>query len=67
MYRLVPALKAAFAALGGAFLFSPAGRIDRYIKRQSVEDRLYQNFARVGARMEAAMARVKDEQRKQAS
>lgn len=46
---------------GSAFALFPAGHIELPGKRLSVEERMHANFARVGARMEAAIGRVRDE------
>lgn len=64
MRRFVSALQEVLASMGNAFQWYPTGRIDQYVKRQSVEERMHRNFARVGARLEAAMGKVKDEQRR---
>ena len=63
--RLIAALQTVLVGFGGAFVWSRTGRIEQFSRRQSVEDRMHRNFARVGARMEAAMVRIRDEQRKE--
>lgn len=67
MYSMIGLLRAAVAGFGGAFGWSGTGRIQPFIRRQSVDSRIHENFARVGARMEAAMERVKDEKQKEAA
>lgn len=63
--RLIAALQTVLVGFGGAFGWSGTGRIEQFSRRQSVEDRMHRNFARVGARMEAVMAGIRDEQRKE--
>lgn len=62
MDRYVTTLNAFLAGIGGAFALFPSGQLDRYMERESVESRMYNNFARVGERLDNAANRVRDEQ-----
>ena len=64
MDRYVTTLNAFLAGIGGAFALFPSGQLDRYMERESVESRMYNNFARVGERLDSATSRVRDEQEK---
>ncbi len=61
MNKLITSLNAVLAGFGGAFALFPTGQVEQFTKREPVEARMYANFARAGARMDAAMAKVKDE------
>lgn len=64
MDRYVTTLNAFLAGIGGAFALFPSGQLDRYLERDSVESRVYSNFVRVGARLDSATSKVRDEQEK---
>lgn len=62
MDRYSASLQAFLAGIGSAFALFPSGQLDQFAKRDSVESRIYGNFARVGQRLDSAMNKVKDEQ-----
>lgn len=65
MDRHLAKLNALLAGFGSAFALFPTGALDHYLKRESVESRVYGNFARVGAHLDSAMQKVRDEQKEQ--
>jgi len=57
------ALSALLTGAGSTFGFFQDAELARYTVRESVEDRMYANFARVGQHLESAMRKVAHEQK----
>ncbi|MBZ3928227.1 hypothetical protein [Xanthomonas citri] len=64
MNKINATLNAFLAGIGGAFSLFPSGQVESFMKRQTVEARMYASFARVGRNMDSAMKRAKDERKK---
>lgn len=54
------------AGFGGAFALFPAGNLDRFMTREPTQQRMYQNFKRVGNLLDDAMGKAEREQEKRA-
>lgn len=66
MDKHIARLNAMLAGAGSAFALLPTGALEQYTHRESTESRIYNNFARVGERLDAAMNKVADEQKERA-
>lgn len=59
-------VNAFLAGVGGAFVMFPAtNSLDRFLSRDSVQERMHQNFKRVGDSLNQAMGKVAREQERQ--
>jgi len=55
-------INALLSGIGSAFSFAPSGVLERYLRLEPVEKRLYNNFAQVGKHLENASRKVAGEQ-----
>jgi len=53
---------ALLSGIGSAFSFAPSGALERYLRLEPVEKRLYNNFAQVGKHLDNASRKVAGEQ-----